>query len=289
MVNRKISIAKIDTSRRLRPIDPAHAEVIAASVDEVGMKQPITVRPHPHRGEEGCAYEYDLVIGGHRLYGVDKFLHWESLEVGPHVVIEDLDDDQARLAEIDENLARHELNALDRAIFLSERKRLYLAINPEAAHGKAKKSKAQEKSQTLRLFSERFTKATAARVGLSERTVQLAIQLAEKLDPEAVAALRGTEIETNQRELIALAALDPLVQRQVASSIRQGQAKSTAKAMVSLGLSPAPPVCDPQAKLYATLLDAWTKANKVTRAQFLDAADLIYKPADAPPSKGGKK
>ena len=286
MVNQKIQIDKIDASHRLRPIDPAHAEVIALSILEVGLKQPIVVRPHPAPGE----YEYELVIGAHRLHAL-KATAYRSLEVGTQVQIEELDDSHAKLVEIDENLARHELNALDRAVFMLERKKLHEQLYPESAHGKARKSKAQEKTQTLHLFSKGFAAATAARVGLSKRTIQLAVQIAEKLDPEAIAALRGTDIETNQRELLALAALDPFTQRQVAGSIREGKGKTTAKALVSLGLTQATPVCDPQARLYAILLDAWTKADKVTRAQFLDAADLIYKPADAPAPapKGGKK
>ena len=45
MVNDKILIAKIDDSDRLRPIDEDHAEVIAASIAQQGLLQPIRVRP----------------------------------------------------------------------------------------------------------------------------------------------------------------------------------------------------------------------------------------------------
>ena len=159
MPDQKILIAKIDSSRRLRPVDPAHAEVIAASVAEVGLKQPITLRPHPERHEDGCEFQYELVIGGHRLYAVDLLLGWSELTVGRDVIIEDLDDDQALLVEVDENLARHELNALDRAIFLAERKRLYLKLNPEAGRGKAKKIKDEVKGQTLAFYSRSFARA----------------------------------------------------------------------------------------------------------------------------------
>lgn len=54
-----------------------------------------------------------LVVGGHRLHGAD-ILGWDEI---PAILIE-ATDDEARQIEIDENLARKELTALERAEFL---------------------------------------------------------------------------------------------------------------------------------------------------------------------------
>jgi ParB family chromosome partitioning protein len=148
-----------------------------------------------------------------------------------------MDDDMALLAEVDENLCRHELNALDRAIFLAERKRLYLKINPEAGRGKAKKIRDNEKGQSLPFFTRSFARATSARVGLSRRAIDLSLGIADKLDRETMDALRGTSVETNQKELLALAAITDVEQRHlVVGAIREGKAKSTLKAKIVVGL-----------------------------------------------------
>jgi len=267
-----IKISDIDDSGRIRSVDRDHSELIAISMKEIGPKQPITVRPTP-----GASKPYRLVIGAHRLdaFGLNG---WNELEQGKHFVIEEMTEDQAKLAEIDENLARHELNALDRALFLLERKRVYETLHPETKHGGERKSQTLRldgKPQTLRLYRERFSRNAAKKLGLSERAVQLSVDLASKLDPQAIKALRGTKLERNQRELLAIAELEPEQQRAVAGLIGAGSAKTSAQAKVTAGFAAAV-VHDPQARLYSILLDAWTKADKVTRANFLDAADLAY-------------
>ena len=271
MVNH-IEISAIDASGRLRPISPDHVALIAASIEERGLKQPIVVRP---RGDG-----YRLTAGGHRLAALVE-LGYERLAVGPQVIVQDVDDDEARLDEIDENLARHELDALDRAIFLGERKRLYEKLNPETSHGgdrKSRKSLGEIKSPTWRLgFSPRFTADVAERVGLSERTVQRSCLLAEMLDARAIEALRATALRSNQRELLALAEMPAEKQRHIANLIRDGEARTVAQAKISAGLE-APVSSDPQSRLYATLLDAWSRADAATRKTFMAEIGLAYAP-----------
>jgi ParB family chromosome partitioning protein len=278
-----IDIATIDASHRLRPVDPDHAELIAASILERGLLTPLRVRADGHGG-------WVLIAGAHRLEAL-KALKWTELKVGEHVLVSESDDpEQAKLDEIDENLARHELNALDRALFLFARKKIFIEILGRKAQGGDRKSQKfldKIKDRTP-VFETNFAANTAKRIGLSKTVINDAIKLAEKLDAEAIAALRGTSLETNQRELFALAALAPEKQRAVAQSIRRGSARSLAAAQLLLGFAEGPAASDPQARLYAVAFDAWSKMDKVTRAQFLDAADLIYKPAEAP-AKGSRK
>ncbi len=70
---------------------------------------------------------YTLVAGAHWLAAVRSLGRTEI-----DAVVLAVDDIEARLREIDENLFRRELSALDRAVFLLKRQELYEAQYPEA-------------------------------------------------------------------------------------------------------------------------------------------------------------
>ncbi|WNJ89133.1 ParB/RepB/Spo0J family partition protein [Bosea sp. 685] len=221
-------LAVIDTSDRLRPVTSENAQLTAASMSETGQIAPIVVRVHP------TGNGLKLIAGGRRCAGA-AILGWEQIAA----VLVECTDDEARLIEIDENLAREELNPLDRAYFLAERKRVYEALNPEAGHGKAKKPKTEKgKVANLATFLS-FAKDAAKQTGLAPRTIRLACQLANSLSPDAVALIRGKDIARNQSQLQALAALEPSDQVKVAREIAEGRAANFAKARVSAGMVPA--------------------------------------------------
>ena len=219
-------LSTIDTTGRLRPVDEAHAQLIAASMNESGLIQPVVVRRHP------SGNGLKLVVGGHRDRGA-RILEWDEI---PAILIE-ATDDEARQIEIDENLARKELTALERAEFLAERKRVYESLHPEAAHGKARRPKTEKGKVANFATFARFSKDAAKTTGLSERSVQLACALAGKLAPQAVAAIRGTKVADNQAQLQALAELEPEQQLAVARAIAAG-ASTVTKAREAAGLVP---------------------------------------------------
>lgn len=264
-----VQMSAIQVPARLRPIDQAWVATLAASLEDHGLEQPITVRPTVD------LTGYILVAGAHR-HAAAASLGWGDIAC----IVRELDDDEARIVEIDENLMRHELNALDRGFFLLERKAVYERVNPQTRHGGDRRSKVDQiKSPTWRLGSERFTAEVADKVGLSERTVQRAIDMASKLDREAVACLRGTSMANNQSALLKLSQEPPAKQRTLAAAIRDGKAKTIAAAKVQAGFEPAT-VDDPQARYLATLLETWVKADATTRASFL--ADIKAVLASAP-------
>jgi ParB family chromosome partitioning protein len=230
-----IHINDIDAEDRLRPIDRDHVEFMAPSIkDNAGKpRQPIVVRPNPDVGRR-----FKLVMGAHRLECL-RLLDIEQLEVGEHghVIISEMSDDQAALAEIDENLMRHELNALDRANFLKARKEVYERLYPETVHGKSRKSKAFVKSQSLRLYGERFSRNIAKKLDMSERAIQMALEIAGNLQEEAAANVRGTRIEGNQKELLALSRFAPELQLQISQEINTRRAKTVAQAAFIIGAS----------------------------------------------------
>lgn len=218
---RRIALVSIDARVRLRPVDMDRAEAIAESMAVVGQQQPIVVRP---LGVDG--FDYGLVIGGHRLAAAE-LLGWTEIEAK----IEGLGALEARLAEIDENLYRHELSALDRAVFLSERKRVWEELHPGVAHGgdrKSSKSKGEIKSPNWRL--DRFTTDAADKLGISERTIQRACQIAEQLSPEVVALVRQTYLASHKGDLEKLARLSPENQLIGLRRLASGECKTLAGA-----------------------------------------------------------
>ena len=272
-----ILIADIDATDRLRPIDIDQVELIAASIEQKGLIQPIVVRPaFPMLAAKSKSFV--LIVGAHRLAAM-KLLGWTELVVGETVIVRETDELSAKIDEIDENLARHELNALDRAIFIAKRKQFYNERNEALGHGgnrKDKKFKERLKSQSLQLdFPERFTANAAKKIGLSERTIQLACRIAEKLDQEAIDAIRGTMVEDNQLELLALAALEPHQQRVATGFIKAGTARNVLQAKWAAGIEQQPKN-DPQVRILDALMDQFGKASKGTRKKFMDTYRLVY-------------
>lgn len=103
--------ANIEVTNRLRALVPERVDALAASMAEIGLKTPITVR-----AKDDIPY---LVAGRHRLAAAIK-LGWK--EIGCFVVVDD--DIDAQLWEIDENLARAELTPAEIASHMARRKEL---------------------------------------------------------------------------------------------------------------------------------------------------------------------
>lgn len=187
----RVKIAQIDASERLREISEAHAQVIAASMlehEERGGRRQLQAVELVQRGDG-----YRLVFGAHRLRA-HQINGWDEIDAE----IVTATDAELRLREIDENLIRHELTALDRARFLLERKRLYEAMNPAAKHG------VNRFTRDANVATLSFAADIAEKTGFSERTVQRACEIAANLAPAAIDRLRDTPMASNQKALEAL-------------------------------------------------------------------------------------
>jgi len=106
-----------------------------------------------------------------------KRLGWTEIEA----TVMPLDALNAELAEIDENLIRAELTVLERAEQLARRKEIYEALHPEARRGGDRRS---EDFKTKQFRFETFATNTAAKTGLSPRTVQHEVQIATRIAPD---------------------------------------------------------------------------------------------------------
>src|SRR5262245_50338678 len=89
---REVALTDIRVFRRLRPLEPALVETLAASMRETGLLHPIAVRRTP----EG----YHLVLGRHRLEAARQ-LKWQTIRAS---IFFDMTADQAALAEVECNL-----------------------------------------------------------------------------------------------------------------------------------------------------------------------------------------
>ena len=206
-----IELADIHVSpgRRLRAVRDDLVAELAQSMNKRGLLQRITVRP---RGDGG----YSLAIGWHRLEAA-KLLGWSTIAA----TVTDLDDDEAELAEIDENLIRGELSPAERALHVGRRKELYEKLHPETRHGGAPgKDGGGKKAKDAKLAA--FAEATAQATGQSrpcgvERNAARARHTKKVLEDVV-----GTSLDKGN-QLDALGKLPESEQEALASAAKAGE------------------------------------------------------------------
>lgn len=188
---------------RARDLDPAWVEGLAGSIQMQGLMQPIVVR------QQGDGYR--LVAGLHRLNAFAAL----GRDTIPATLSDADTDDAAKLAEVMENLGRHDLIALDRCHHLYELKQVWERMYPDTkagvAGGKARHGAATE------IFS--FAAATSERIGLSQRAIQIAVKIWTGIAPALRTRLRGTDLARKQTELKALSELPAAKQVKVLDAI----------------------------------------------------------------------
>lgn len=256
-----IDIDWIEVGDRLRAVDADHVAVIADSIRHCGrVLQPIAVASF--FAEKALRPSYKLLAGAHRLAAAKV----AGLKQIPVVIHDDLNGLQAKLIEIDENLLRHELNPLDRAVFLAERKRVYEELHPETKAGVAgAKAKHGSANDTMS-----FAKDAAEKIGLNPRSIERAVSIANGLSPDVRRSLAGTELSKNQKELLLLAKQAPDEQARIVGLIvgGDGSVKSVKAAIASVGgkVTEAPDSSLLQVK---RLMDAWRHAGIPARRAFV--------------------
>lgn len=252
-----VAIDLIDVPEdRLRPVDPDWAAALASQIAAGVKLPPITLRP----ADGG---RFWLVIGGHRLEA-----HRLAGRGEIAADIDDLSAAEARLAEIHENLYRHELSILDRALSLAERDRVLKELYPEARRGGDRKSQAHQEKIKRQSLPFDLAENIEAKIGLSDRSIRQAVSLARSLAPESIRALRGTYLADHGADLQALARLRPDQQLFAVQAILQGEARTLKDSLRALGRGPAP--ADEQERLFQQFLAAWGRMNAKTRRRVTD-------------------
>ena len=144
--------------------DPKRVEELATSMRVSGLLQPIGVTP-----------QKKLIFGLHRLMAARQ-LGWATI---PTVTL-DLDELHTELAEIDENLERRQLPALELGEVLLRRKEIYEQLHPTTRHGGDRKSDQSKSSEDdLHLIS--FADGAARRLGVQPATVRQYIRVARRV------------------------------------------------------------------------------------------------------------
>jgi ParB-like chromosome segregation protein Spo0J len=204
-----IAIKDIRVGRRKRKAEDVSD--LVESVSQLGLLQPIVVTA-----------DNRLVAGFRRLQAC-KQLGWTTI---PAKIVQ-LDRLKTELAEIDENLVRQELTELERAEHLTRRKEIYEALGPVIKWGGDRKS---EQFKTTRCRLDSFTVDTAAKTGLSRRTVERGVQIGTKIPQDVRDLIRHTPLADQKRELLELARKPEEEQREIAKKIVAGEASKVKEA-----------------------------------------------------------
>jgi hypothetical protein len=144
-------------------------------------------------------------------------------------------------ATLDENIVRHELTELERAEMEARRREIYEMLYPMARVGVRRRLSVERESATLNHGESSdepldepssssgesialkddenadlpppYTRYAAEREGVTDRTIQKRLRIAEKLYPEVRDYIRGTPLADDQRGLLRLTRLeDPELQ-----------------------------------------------------------------------------
>ena len=210
----QVPVDKIVVHTRRRLLVSEQVDLLAKSIQDIGLLNPISLTEN-----------WTLIAGCHRLRAC-KQLGWTVIPA----TICSLSDVDAELAEIDENLMRADLTVLERGQHLSRRKELYEAKNPgtkQGAQGGGKGGKGTRRKTENEKIS--FSVDTAAKMGVTPRTIQMATRIAEKIDAEVQEIIADLPIADNQSELTKLAKMKPDQQKEVAARLATGQVETVAE------------------------------------------------------------
>lgn len=238
-----LTIDLITVPKRLRSVDLAWVEALAASMAENGLQQPVQVCQD---AEGGCR----LVAGAHRLEAA-KRLGWETIDAAVIRATED----EARILEIDENLFRRELSAFDRAKFLAERQAIWERLHPETKRGQGRSAKRRQQNDMLS-----FSEDAAGRIGLSPRSIQRFVKLWRDLWPETRALIEGSELADNAALLKKIAKLPAHEQEALVRTLLVGERRQRGEDTVE--------------DQVVRLTKAWNRAGPQARQRFREIAGL---------------
>jgi uncharacterized ParB-like nuclease family protein len=206
----------VDPSRRA--LNPDVVADLVASIASVGLLEPIIVTPMAD------SQQFRLVAGRHRYEACKKLGH-ERIK---SVRLDNIDEATSEEVEIVENLIRAELSPAERASHLLRLKQIYEARHPETRKG-AQGGGRDGKGTRRRTGSAKlsFSKATAAKTGRSERSVEREVRRAKQLGEEDIRRVKGTSLDS-PTEMDALIALLPEERARLIERAEKGEKVSAA-------------------------------------------------------------
>ena len=208
----KIKIVEIKVGDNRREIDEANVANLMKSIREVGLINPITVTA----GNK-------LIAGAHRLEAC-KRIGWEEIECN----VAELDGLKAELAEIDENLIRHNMNHIDEGEQLLRKKEIYEMLYPETKatyNGGGFKgnrfTKAIVAEPNSATTNKSFVDDSAEKMQMTPRAIRKKIQVARDLSSEVKTIVKQHGIsEKNSLKLARIK--EPEKQKEAAEKLASG-------------------------------------------------------------------
>ena len=212
-----LPIDQIEEGDRVRPVSETALASLMGSIRELGhMADEIHVRKMKNGGRK-------LIAGGHRLEAARRF-GWTSIAAK----VWECSATWARLWELDDNLAHAELDALELATFLAERKRVYLKLHPEKATFAGAGAAARwDATDTMSLAS-----TIAEKRGISERHVYRLLAAGEALNHDQIRWLREAPKRPSLADLQAISKEgDEHERSQAIIAFSNGEAPTVKKAL----------------------------------------------------------
>jgi ParB/RepB/Spo0J family partition protein len=217
---RNVGLSGIACLPQRRAVRPETVEALAQSMREIGLINPITLRPR-----EGLGFY--LIAGRHR-YEAARKLKWEGI---PAIVLEGVDAVDAELREIDENLIRADLSPAERAGHTARRKELYEQKHPETKKGAAGRGRKKSQVATSNEPALAFIDETAQKTGKDRSTVAREVKRGK--DIPDVASLAGTSLDKGD-ELDAVAKLGEVEPDRQAALMERAKAGEKVSAKTEL-------------------------------------------------------
>lgn len=187
-----IDIENIYIGHRQRKADPERVAALAASIKDIGLMTPITLRTIPAIEINGnTEYEVPALIAGLHRIEAYKVLGIEEI---PYIEVT-CDDIEAQLWEIAENLHRAELTALERDEQVA--KWIELSDNRVLTQPVAKPGR-----------PESGVRSAAREIGVNREDARRAVKVAS-LSPEAKEAARDVGLDDNRTALLEAARAAP--------------------------------------------------------------------------------
>ena len=195
----RVSLALLRDSAQSRDLVQANVDMLRASIEQVGLIQPIRVRPAGvivrGLGEQG----FQIVAGHHRVAAA-RALGWTEIDA----IVDTAEHLQAELMEIDENLCRAELTASQRAQAIRRRKQIWEALHPSSGTN-CPETRLSSRGRLGEGRPPEFASETAAVSGESKRDVNRHLARAEAIGDD-LERITGTSLDKGV-ELDALAKL----------------------------------------------------------------------------------
>jgi hypothetical protein len=209
------SVDDIVVGERRRHIDQAKVIELAENIRENGLLHPVVITLTPRDADEGGP-EARLVAGAHRLEAVKQLGYSEV-----RVTVAELGKTEAEIAELDENLVRHELSPAERAQHFARRKELFDQQRTVGTGGATCTTSLSDGRKAGPQHQKSFAAATAEATGLDKSTINRSLRRAKLIAPDVIETIIKEKPELNTGTAMgSLAAMPVERQRGVVAGLR---------------------------------------------------------------------